>query len=53
MNDASSLAIWLDTVTPAPVASAFLSSGEALINGSQTPQQAMKAVQQAAASGGQ
>lgn len=52
VNDASSLAIWLDTVTPAPVASAFLSSGEALINGSQTPQQAMKSVQ-SAASGGQ
>jgi len=53
VNSASGLAIWLDTVTPAPVASAFLAGGEALINGSQSPQQVMKSVQQAAKSGGE
>ncbi len=49
INDASRFAIWLDTVTNADVANAYLSGVEGIINGSQTPQDVMKAVQQAAA----
>lgn len=49
MAKASSYSIWLDTVTNADVANAYLSGAEGIANGSQTPQQVMKAVQQAAA----
>jgi raffinose/stachyose/melibiose transport system substrate-binding protein len=47
VNKASGLAIWLDTVTPPAVASAYLSGGEALVSGSSTPEQVMKSVQSA------
>ncbi|MGN6199580.1 ABC transporter substrate-binding protein [Humibacter sp.] len=49
VSKAPSLAIWLDTVTPPAVASAYLSGGEALVSGSSTPSQVMKSVQKAAA----
>jgi raffinose/stachyose/melibiose transport system substrate-binding protein len=49
INTASQFAIWLDTVTNADVANAYLSGVEGLINGAQTPEQVMKGVQQAAA----
>lgn len=49
INEASQFAIWLDTVTNADVANAYLSGVEALINGSATPQQVIKGVQAAAA----
>ena len=47
VNKASGLAIWLDTVTPPAVASAYLSGGEALVSGTSTPDQVMKSVQSA------
>lgn len=50
VNKASSLAIWLDTVTPPAVASAYLAGGEALVSGTSTPAQVMQSVQKAAAS---
>ena len=40
---------WLDTVTNADVANAFLAGAEGIANGSQTPQQVIEAVQSAAA----
>ena len=49
INDASQFAIWLDTVTNADVANAYLSGVEGVINGSTTPQDVMKDVQNAAA----
>ena len=49
MATASSYAIWLDTVTNANVANAFLAGAEGIANGSQTPQQVIQAVQAAAA----
>jgi raffinose/stachyose/melibiose transport system substrate-binding protein len=49
MSKASSFAIWLDTVTNAQIADAYLSGAEGIANGSQTPQQVITAVQQAAA----
>ena len=49
MAKASNFAIWLDTVTNADVANAYLSGAEGIANGSQTPQQVMSAVQKAAA----
>lgn len=49
VNKASNLAIWLDTVTPTQVASAYLSGGEGLVSGSLTPQAVMQSVQKAAA----
>lgn len=49
INQASQFAIWLDTVTNADVANAYLSGVEGLINGSATPQQVMAGVQAAAA----
>jgi raffinose/stachyose/melibiose transport system substrate-binding protein len=49
ISKASQFAIWLDTVTNADVANAYLSGVEGLINGSQTPQDVMKGVQDAAA----
>ncbi|TAM67576.1 MAG: extracellular solute-binding protein [Microbacteriaceae bacterium] len=50
VNKASNLAIWLDTVTPPAVASAYLAGGEALVSGTSTPAQVMQSVQKAAAS---
>ncbi|WP_270887989.1 ABC transporter substrate-binding protein [Pedococcus sp. 5OH_020] len=49
MASASAYAIWLDTVTNADVANAFLAGAEGIANGSQTPQQVIQAVQKAAA----
>jgi raffinose/stachyose/melibiose transport system substrate-binding protein len=49
VNNATGLAIWLDTVTPPQVASAFLAGGEAVVTGSSTPAQVMQSVQKAAA----
>jgi raffinose/stachyose/melibiose transport system substrate-binding protein len=49
MATASSYAIWLDTVTNADVANAFLAGAEGIANGSQTPDQVVEAVQKAAA----
>jgi raffinose/stachyose/melibiose transport system substrate-binding protein len=49
INKASQFAIWLDTVTNADVANAYLSGAEGLVNGTTTPQAVMKSVQQAAA----
>ncbi len=48
MSKASQFAIWLDTVTNADVANAYLSGVEGLINGSSTPQEVIKGVQDAA-----
>jgi raffinose/stachyose/melibiose transport system substrate-binding protein len=48
MAKASTYSIWLDTVTNADVANAFLSGAEGIANGSQTPQQVVQAVQSAA-----
>ncbi|CCH78621.1 conserved exported hypothetical protein [Nostocoides japonicum T1-X7] len=45
INGASQFAVWLDTVTNADVANAYLSGAEGLVDGSQTPEQVMKAVQ--------
>ena len=41
IDKASQFAIWLDTVTNADVAGAYLSGVEGIIDGSQTPQQVM------------
>ncbi len=49
MSEASQFAIWLDTVTNAEVANAYLSGVEGLINGSKTTQEVVKGVQDAAA----
>jgi raffinose/stachyose/melibiose transport system substrate-binding protein len=49
MGQASQFAIWLDTVTHAEVASAYLSGVEGMLNGDRTPEQVMKGVQDAAA----
>ncbi|MDQ1640833.1 MAG: raffinose/stachyose/melibiose transport system substrate-binding protein, partial [Actinomycetota bacterium] len=49
MSKASNFAIWLDTVTNALVANAYLAGAEGIANGTQTPQQVMAAVQKAAA----
>jgi raffinose/stachyose/melibiose transport system substrate-binding protein len=48
ISAADSFAIWLDTVTNADVASAYLSGVEGLVNGKQSPQDVMKGVQEAA-----
>lgn len=48
--EASYLVPWLDTANPPRVASAWLSSLQALIGGSMTPEQVMEKVKQAAAS---
>jgi raffinose/stachyose/melibiose transport system substrate-binding protein len=48
MSKASAFAIWLDTVTNADVATAYLSGAEGIANGSQTPQEVMTGVQKAA-----
>ena len=49
MGQASQFAIWLDTVTHAEVASAYLSGVEGMLNGDRTPEQVMQGVQNAAA----
>jgi raffinose/stachyose/melibiose transport system substrate-binding protein len=49
MSKASAFAIWLDTVTNAQIATAYLSGAEGIANGTQTPQQVIAAVQKAAA----
>jgi raffinose/stachyose/melibiose transport system substrate-binding protein len=49
MNHASKFAIWLDTITNADVASAYLSGVEGLVNGDNTPEQVMDSVRKAAA----
>jgi raffinose/stachyose/melibiose transport system substrate-binding protein len=49
LSKASMFAIWLDTVTNAQVAAAYLSGAEGIANGSQSPQQVIAAVQKAAA----
>jgi raffinose/stachyose/melibiose transport system substrate-binding protein len=49
MSQASQFAIWLDTVTHAEVASAYLSGVEGMLNGDKTPEQVMQGVQKAAA----
>jgi raffinose/stachyose/melibiose transport system substrate-binding protein len=49
MGQASQFAIWLDTITHAEVASAYLSGVEGMLNGDRTPEQVMKGVQEAAA----
>ena len=48
IDKASQFAIWLDTVTNADVAGAYLSGVEGIIDGSQTPQDVMASVQNAA-----
>jgi raffinose/stachyose/melibiose transport system substrate-binding protein len=48
MTEASQFAIWLDTVTAADVASAYLSGVEGLIGGDKSPAQVMDSVRQAA-----
>jgi len=48
IDKASQFAIWLDTVTNADVAGAYLSGVEGIIDGSQTPQDVMASVQKAA-----
>jgi len=48
MSKASAFAIWLDTVTNAQVATAYLSGAEGIANGTQSPQQVIAAVQKAA-----
>ena len=49
IGNASQFAIWLDTVTQADVANAYLSGVQGIVDGSQSPEQVMKAVQAAAA----
>jgi raffinose/stachyose/melibiose transport system substrate-binding protein len=49
ISKASQFAIWLDTVTNAEVANAYLSGVEGIIDGSKTSRDVMAAVQQAAA----
>ena len=48
IDKASQFAIWLDTVTNADVAGAYLSGVEGIIDGSQTAEDVMKSVQKAA-----
>jgi len=48
MNQASQFAIWLDTVTHADVASAYLAGVEGMLGGKLTPEQVVQAVQKAA-----
>ncbi|HYO33732.1 MAG TPA: extracellular solute-binding protein [Nocardioidaceae bacterium] len=49
MSKASEFAIWLDTVTHADVASAYLAGVEGLVGGDNTPEDVMASVQEAAA----
>jgi raffinose/stachyose/melibiose transport system substrate-binding protein len=48
MGTASQFAIWLDTITQADVASAYLSGVEGMLGGSLTPEQVVEGVQAAA-----
>jgi raffinose/stachyose/melibiose transport system substrate-binding protein len=48
IEQASRFAIWLDTVANADVASAYLSSVEGLVNGTNTPEEVMDSVREAA-----
>jgi raffinose/stachyose/melibiose transport system substrate-binding protein len=48
MNKSSSFAIWLDTVTNARVAQAYLNGAQALLDGNKTPKQVMADVRAAA-----
>jgi raffinose/stachyose/melibiose transport system substrate-binding protein len=48
MGEASQFAIWLDTITDADVASAYLSGVEGLLGGTNTPEDVMDGVRQAA-----
>ncbi len=48
MGEASQFAIWLDTITDADVASAYLSGVEGLLGGTNTPADVMDGVRQAA-----
>ncbi|MBN6051952.1 extracellular solute-binding protein, partial [Nonomuraea sp. RK-328] len=49
MDKAGNFAIWLDTVTHAEVASAYLSGVEGMLSGSKSPEQVMTGVREAAA----
>ncbi|MET7466252.1 extracellular solute-binding protein [Nonomuraea sp. NPDC005501] len=49
MDKAGNFAIWLDTITHAEVASAYLSGVEGMLSGSRTPEQVMTGVREAAA----
>jgi raffinose/stachyose/melibiose transport system substrate-binding protein len=49
MGKASQFAIWLDTVTAADVAGAYLSGVEGMLGGNKTPEKVMEGVQKAAA----
>lgn len=49
IDNSSQFAIWLDTVTNADVANAYLSGVEGIINGAATPEAVIKGVQDAAA----
>ncbi len=48
INTAKGMNIWLDTVTNATVAQAYLAGTEGLLDGSRTPQQVMQSIQAAA-----
>lgn len=48
LNKAKGLALWLDTDMNIQIVNAFLSGSQALLNGTQTPEQVMKAVREAA-----
>lgn len=50
ISKAPSMAIWLDTVTPADVSQAYLAGVEGMLDGSKTPEEVMKSVQAAAKS---
>lgn len=49
IGQASQFAVWLDTVTYAEVASAYLAGVEGMLGGNLTPEQVMQSVQDAAA----
>ncbi|NUW36164.1 extracellular solute-binding protein [Nonomuraea sp. SMC257] len=49
MDKAGNFAIWLDTITHAEVASAYLSGVEGMLSGSKSPEQVMTGVREAAA----
>ncbi len=48
LNAAKGMNIWLDTITQATVAQAYLAGAEGMLDGSMTPQAVMKSVQTAA-----
>ena len=50
VNGASSLVMWLDTVTVPEVADAWLAGGEALTSGSSTPGEVIESVRSASES---